>query len=237
VSVVIPYFRLERYIGETLESVLAQTHPRIETLIVNDGSLREDDVGLYNGALSEATVLTQPNSGLGAARNLGITSARGQYVLPLDADDILEPTFVERCVDALERDPELAYATTWARYVDDEGGPISGDHGGYMPVGNWSRLLERQNVGGTCAALFRRRLFEIGFEYSPDLTSYEDWLLYCDLRRAGYEGAVIPERLFRYRVRDASMLRTDGMPEMTNIHDEIRAHIRENEMEWVATKH
>lgn len=237
VSVVIPYFRLERYIGETLESVLAQTHPRIETLIVNDGSLREDDAGLYNGALSEATVLTQPNSGLGAARNLGITSARGQYVLPLDADDILEPTFVERCVDALERDPELAYATTWARYVDDEGGPISGDHGGYMPVGNWSRLLERQNVGGTCAALFRRRLFEIGFEYSPDLTSYEDWLLYCDLRRAGYEGAVIPERLFRYRVRDASMLRTDGMPEMTNIHDEIRAHIRENEMEWVATKH
>lgn len=235
-SVVIPYFRLERYVGETVESVLAQTHPRIEMLIVNDGSLREEDEPLYNGALAGATVLTQPNSGLSAARNLGIASARGRYVLPLDADDVLEPTFVERCVDALERDPELAYVTTWVSYMDPDGRPLPGDHAGYMPYGNWSRLIERNNVGGTCAALFRRRLFELGFGYSPDLTSYEDWLLYYDLRRAGYEGGVIPERLFRYRVRPESMMRTDGKPQLETIYNEIRAHLRENEVEWVATR-
>src|SRR5918999_225395 len=113
VSVVIPYFRLERYIGQTVQSVLAQTHPRIEILVVNDGSLREEDEALYNGALSGVTVLTQPNSGLSAARNFGIAQARGRYVLPLDADDVLDPRFVERCVEALERDPERAYVTTW----------------------------------------------------------------------------------------------------------------------------
>jgi glycogen(starch) synthase len=236
VSVVIPYFRLERYIGETVKSVLAQTHPRIEILIVNDGSLREEDEVLYNGSLGRVTLLTQPNSGLSAARNLGIAQARGRYVLPLDADDMLDPTFVERCVETLERDPEMAYVTTWVRYIDPDGTPLTGEHGGYTPYGNWSRLLERNNVGGTCTALFRRRIFELGFAYSRDLTSYEDWLLYYDLQRAGHHGAVIPERLLQYRVRPDSMIRTDGQPMTQVIFDEIRAHVLENEVQWVASR-
>jgi glycogen synthase len=235
VSVVIPYFRLERYIGETVKSVLAQTHPRLEIVIVNDGSFRGEDEALYNGALGRVTVVTQPNSGLSAARNLGIAQARGRYVLPLDADDLLDPIFVERCVEALERDPELAYVTTWVRYIDPDGSPL-GEHAGYTPYGNWSRLLERNNVGGTCAALFRRRIFELGFAYSPDLTSYEDWLLYYDLQRAGHHGAVIPERLLQYRVRPDSMMRTDGQPMTQLIFDEIRAHMLENEVQWVASR-
>ena len=234
VSVVITYFRLDQYIGETLESVRSQTHPRTEIVIVNDGSLRREDALLYDRALGDVTVVTQPNSGLGAARNLGIATARGQYVLPLDADDLLETGFVERCVDSLERDPELAYTTTWVSYMDPVGQPLQG-HPGYLPYGNWSRLIKRSNVGGTCAALFRRRLFDIGFAYSRDLTSYEDWLLYYDLHRAGHHGAVIPERLFWYRVRPESMMRTDGRPRTATIFNEIRAHVRENEMQWVAT--
>jgi glycogen synthase len=121
--------------------------------------------------------------------------------------------------------------------MDPEGRPLAQDDGGYMPFGNWSRLIERNNVGGTCAALLRRRLFELGFAYSPDLTAYEDWLLYYDLHRAGHHGAVIPERLFRYRVRPDSMMRTDGEPVTDLIFEEIRAHVRENEVQWVASKH
>ena len=237
VSVVIPYFRLERYIGQTVESVRAQTHPRIEILVVNDGSLRGEDEALYNGALGGVTLLTQPNSGLSAARNFGIAQARGSYVLPLDADDVLDPRFMERCLEALERDPEMAYVTTWVRYIHPDGRPLTGEDGGYMPYGNWSRLMERNNVGGTCAALFRRRVFELGFAYSPDLTSYEDWLLYYDMQRAGHQGAVIPERLLQYRVRPDSMMRTDGEPMTQVIFDEIRAHMIENGVQWVASRH
>jgi glycogen synthase len=236
VSVVIPYFRLERYIGQTVKSVLAQTHPRIEVLIVNDGSLRAEDEVLYNGALGRVTVLTQPNSGLSAARNLGIAAARGRYVLPLRGDDMLDPRFVERCLEALERDSEMAYVTTWVRYIDPDGRPLTGEHAGYMPYGNWSRLLERNNVGGICAALLRRRIFELGFAYSRDLTSYEDWLLYCDLQRAGHHGAVIPERLLQHRVRPDSMMRTDGKPMTQLIFDEIRAHRLENGVQWAASR-
>jgi glycosyltransferase involved in cell wall biosynthesis len=234
---VIPYFRLDHHVVETVASVRAQTYPRIEIVVVNDGSLRGEDTLLYDGTLGDVRVVTQPNSGLSASRNAGIAHARGRYVLPLDADDVLEPTFVERCVEALEHEPDLAYVTTWVRYVDPDGEPLTEGHAGYSPYGNWSRLMERNNVGGTCAAVFRRRLFDIGYGYSHDLTSYEDWLLYYDLHRAGHHGGVIPERLFRYRVRPDSMMRTDGRPETKTIFDEIRAHVRENEVQWVASRH
>jgi glycogen(starch) synthase len=233
VSVVIPYFRLDEHLQATLDSLAAQTYPEIETLIVNDGSLRPEDAFLYD--LRGVTVITQPNTGLSAARNTGVRQARGEFVLPLDADDVIEPTFIARCVDALERDPNLAYVTTWVEYMEPDGTRIVADSGGYMPYGNWSGLIERNNVGGTCSAVIRKRVFDLGFAYSPDLTSYEDWLFYADLARAGHHGAVIPERLFRYRVRPESMMRQDGSPRTGLIFNEIRAHLREKETQWVAT--
>jgi glycogen(starch) synthase len=233
VSIVIPYFRLERYVRETVASAAAQTHSAIEIVIVNDGSLRDEDRVVYELADElGARVVTQVNSGLGAARNTGISQSRGHYVLPLDADDVIAPDFVARCVHALERDPELAYVTSWVEYVDPGGHPLSDADGGYVPFGNWTDLVERNNLAGTCTAVVRRRLFELGFAYSTDLTSYEDWLLYLELYRAGHHGAVIPERLIRYRVRDESMMRTVGAPRLPRLYDELRAHLREHEIGW-----
>jgi glycogen synthase len=228
VSIVIPYFRLDRHVEETLESVARQTYPAIEIVIVNDGSLRDIDGALFGlGERHGATVVTQPNSGLGSARNFGIAASTGEYLLPLDADDVLAPDFVELCVNALENDPKLAYVTSWVRYVDDDGRPVSDEDGGYTPFGNWSTLIERNNVGGTCSAVMRRSLFERGFRYSTDLTSYEDWLLYQELHDAG-----IPQRLIDYRVRVDSMMRTVGEPRLERLHGELRAHRYELETAW-----
>jgi glycosyltransferase involved in cell wall biosynthesis len=235
VSVVIPYFKLELHVRETLESVAAQTYPAVETVIVNDGSLRAEDALVYD--LAEefgARIVTQVNSGLGAARNMGVTQSRGGYVLPLDADDLIAPEFVERCVKALEENDELAYVTSWVEYMDPGGTTVSDEDGGYVPFGNWSRLIQRNNVGGTCVALMRRDLFEQGFRYSTDLTSYEDWLLYLELSQAGQHGGVIPERLIRYRVRPESMMRTVGAPRLARLYEEIRAHGQELEVSWTA---
>jgi glycogen(starch) synthase len=234
VSVVVPYFKLDEHLPETLDSVRAQTHGSVEVIVANDGSLRREDEFLFD--LDDVTVVTQPNAGLSQARNFGIAHARGEYVLPLDADDVISPSFVTRCVDALERDRDLAYATTWVQFMEPDSTPLVDELGGYSPFGNWSRLIERNNVGGTCSAVFRRRVFELGFRYSPDLTSYEDWLLYYQLHRGGYHGAVIPERLFHYRVRPASMMRVDGQGRTGLIFNEIKAHVRESEVEWVASR-
>jgi glycosyltransferase involved in cell wall biosynthesis len=235
VSVIVPYFQLEAHLLETLDSIAAQTHPAIETIVVNDGSLREADAVLW-AALERpgVSVVTQANAGLGAARNFGLSQATGRYLLPLDADDTIDPTFVARCVRALEADPALAYVTTWVEYMDEDGEVFSDELGGYMPLGNFARLMDRNNVAGTCSAVFRREVFADGLRYSQDLTSYEDWFLYWELRDRGRLGAIIPERLFRYRVRRSSMVREIGSPQVGVLFDEMRAHKRERDLRWTA---
>jgi glycosyltransferase involved in cell wall biosynthesis len=231
VSVVVPYFRLDAHVRETLASVRAQTHPRIETIVVNDGSLREQDAFLFD---LPVRVVTQRNRGLGAARNLGVAAARGRYVLPLDADDVLAPTFVERCLAALEAVDDLAYVGAWSRYVDEQGEPMPGADPGYAPLGNWARLCERTNAAGSATALIRRHLFDLGFAYDPDLVSYEDWSFYLRLRRAGHFGAIVPEALLSYRVRPASMLRSEGADHRERLAGEVAARVTEGAVRWTS---
>lgn len=235
VSIVIPYYRLDQYLEETVLSVTRQTYPRIETIVVNDGSFREADKLLER--LSDRhglRLLTQVNSGLGAARNAGIVQSRGRYVMFLDADNVITPTFIERCAEVLETDPELAYATTWALYIDERGEPWRGPHAGYRPLGNWTTLVDERNVAGDAAAVFRRSIFEGGLAFSNELTSFEDWALYRQMRELGLIGAVIPERLLEYRIRERSMLRQIGSPNQERIEGEIRARIKEGGMRWTA---
>jgi glycosyltransferase involved in cell wall biosynthesis len=233
VSVVIPYYRLDRYIEESLRCVLEQTYPRLEVVIVNDGSFRaQDALVLELAQRHRVRLFTQPNSGLGAARNAGIKQSRGHYVFPLDADNVAEPEFVERCVDVLEADESLAYATCWLQYTDERGTPLEGPGGGYQPLGNWSRMMQETNTGGDAAAVIRRRVFERGFWYSQDLASFEDWQFYRELRSAGLYGHVIPERLLRYRIREGSMLREIGLPMVSHLKAEMNAHLAERGIEW-----
>ncbi len=231
VSVVIPYYRMHRYVEETVRSVFDQTYPRIEVIVVNDGSFEPDDVVLATLARRyPIRVLSQSNRGLSGARNFGIAQTRGRYVLPLDADNVLEPTFVERCVALLEHDDALAYVTSWSRYMAEDGTPY---RGGYRPIGNWSTLVEERNVAGDATALLRRGVLHRHC-YSEDLTSYEDWALYRELHRAGRHGHVIPEMLWRYRVREDSMLREVGLRHDARLAGEMEALVREKEIEWVS---
>jgi glycosyltransferase involved in cell wall biosynthesis len=235
VSVVIPYFRLDEFVEDTVASVFAQTQRGLEVLLVNDGSLREEDVVLAElAARYPLTVLTQANSGLGAARNFGIGQARGRYVLPVDADNVLEPEFVEACLRAIEADASTAFVTTWSRYIDEEGEDVTGPMKGYQPVSNDMRCIREGNVAGDATALMRRRVFDLGFRYSQDLTSYEDWFLYRRLAAAGHFGHAIPERLLRYRVRGGSMLREVGLQHIARLDGEMLAHEREAEVAWTS---
>ncbi len=235
VSVVIPYYRLHEHVEATIESVFAQTYPRLEVIVVNDGSFYEADWILGELATRyPIAVLTQMNAGLGAARNFGISQARGRYILPLDPDDMLEPTYAERGVALLEAQPELAYVSTWSRYVDERGFELDPVDQGYQPIGNGSALAEVMNVAGVATAVIRRRVFDLGFAYSHDLTSYEDWSLYRDLGEHGHEGLIIPERLFRYRIRPESMFRQIGMPRAERLKGEVDTHLREGRIEWTS---
>jgi glycosyltransferase involved in cell wall biosynthesis len=232
VSVVIPYHRLHEHVEETVESVFAQTYPRLEVMIVNDGSFFDEDWILAELATRyPLTVLTQMNAGLGAARNFGISQARGSFIVPLDPDDTIEPIFIDRCMEVLERQPDLAYATAWTSFIDKDGFELEPEQG-FQPLGNMTELMKVTNVAAVATSVIRRRVFDLGFSYSQDLTSFEDWSLYRDLGENGYEGLVIPERLFRYRVRPESMLREIGAPRKERLMRELDTHLTEGRIEW-----
>lgn len=233
VSVVIPYFQLDQHVEETVQSVFAQTHQKLEVIVVNDGSLREEDAVLDDLEEQYAIVLvTQQNSGLSAARNYGISQARGRYVLPMDADDLLAPTFIERCVEVLQRDRDISYVTSWSHFIDEDGVVLSEKIGGYRPLGNGTSAVDHLNIAGSAEAVFDRRVFDVGIRYSVDLTSYEDWLHFRELKAKGFVGHVIPEPLLFYRVRAASMVRTVAIHEHDELIAEMEAHLREQEVAW-----
>ena len=92
VSVVIPCYNSARYLGETIESVLAQTYARVEVIVVDDGSI---DTTPKIAQSYPVQYLYKTNGGISAARNTGVVHSRGKYVLFLDHDDRLLPTAVE----------------------------------------------------------------------------------------------------------------------------------------------
>ena len=235
VSVIVPYFRLHEFVEETLESVFAQDYPRLEVILVNDGSLWPEDRLLGDLATRyPIRVLTKANTGLGGARNAGIKQSRGRYVFPLDADNMVRPEFVSRCVDILESEPDVPYVASWSLYIDENGDHFDWD--GYRPIGNSASVVMKENVAGDAAAVIRRRVFELGYWYSTDLTSYEDWQLYRELHAAGMYGRVIPEALLLYRVRRDSMLREVGVPRRDWLLGEMNAHLIERQVEWECRK-
>jgi glycosyltransferase involved in cell wall biosynthesis len=220
VSAVLPHFRTAQYIEEALTSFLGQNYAPLEAVIVNDGSFGREDVILDELAADpRVRVISQPNRGHAAARNTGILHAKGEFVVPLDADTAIEPGFINRAVTALKLQPELAYVTCWTRYIDQRGRPLPPSEGlGYSPLGNFSGLVDvpsmeygsgfAPNVAGDIFGVYPRRLFtELGYWFPEEQNLHPDWEVFRRLYRDGRFGLVIPERLLRYRVRSDSASR------------------------------
>ncbi len=122
VSVVVPTFNGERFLGDTLRSVLAQTHPAVEIITVDDGST-DGSAALVAAVAPRALRLSQGNAGVSAARNRGLAAARGRYVIFLDQDDIWHPQQLERQVAWLEQHPECGVAVVpYSHWYPAEGG-------------------------------------------------------------------------------------------------------------------
>jgi glycosyltransferase involved in cell wall biosynthesis len=104
VSIITPMYNASRFVGQTIESVLAQTYPHWEMLIVNDGSKDNsaEIVAEYAKKDSRIKLLHQQNAGSAAARNNGIRNASGRYICLLDADDLWEPVFLESQLNLLQ---------------------------------------------------------------------------------------------------------------------------------------
>jgi glycosyltransferase involved in cell wall biosynthesis len=201
VTIVVPYYNQGPYLAETLQSLERQTLQAFEVLLVNDGST--DAASLRVLAEMEARwpglrAIRQPNAGLPAARNRGIREARAPFILPLDADDLLEPTYLEKVAWALVTRPEVGFAYTG---IQEFGAGSDQVFYPFDPAG-----LARMNPLPYCA-LFRRAVFDrVGGYRETMRLGYEDWDFWLGVVEAGIEGHGIPEPLFLYRRRPDSML-------------------------------
>lgn len=206
VTVVIPAYNAMTYLPETLDSVLKQTFVDFEVLIVNDGS--SDRIVTWASEITDSRVklISQENQGLSAARNTGIIHAQGEYIAFLDADDLWEPTKLEKQVHCLDSKPEVGLVYTWTLLVDRQlrsTGTVTASH----TEGNvWEKLLLGDVIGSGSSAMIRRICFETVGLFDTELSSIED----CDMWvriAARYPLAVIKEVLVYYRQHFTNMSR------------------------------
>lgn len=106
ISVIIPTFNCAHYLSEAINSVLAQTYPHLDIIVVDDGST-DDTQTVLSSFGDQLTGLSQNNQGIGGARNAGYARAHGEYIAYLDADDIYLPDKLSRQMACFEEDPLL----------------------------------------------------------------------------------------------------------------------------------
>jgi glycosyltransferase involved in cell wall biosynthesis len=197
VSIIIPTYNRASQIGETLRSVLAQTHTEREIVVVDDGST-DETAAAVGGFGTEVRYERQANAGVETARNRGAELAQGELLYFLDSDDLLEPQAVERLVALLAMHPEAGMAYGQAEERDEAGAatglvfrpPYARSAGVWPGTRELEHLLLRSYIR-TGAFLVRRSVFTaIGGFRSEFLGMAEDWDLCARMAGAAAVGYV-----------------------------------------------
>jgi glycosyltransferase involved in cell wall biosynthesis len=202
VSVVIPCYNGAKYLRETLESALAQTHPVLEVIVVDDGST-DDSAAIAESVGPPVRVIRQPNQGESTARNRGIDEARGDWIAFLDADDLWDPTKIAKQLAGVT--PEVGATCTGYYAFQDPGKQIIYE---YVPRAEdltFDGAMTKAMNPCTASDLMIRRNLDARF---PVSTSYgEDAIFILSLmRRTRF--AVVPELLMGYRRHASAQSRT-----------------------------
>ena len=203
VSVVVPCYNQGKYLQSALLSILGQSFEDWEAVVVNDGSTDNSEAAareiFAKFPVRRWKLVNQPNRGLAAARNAGIEASRGEFILPLDADDLLHPLYLERAVPILRENLDLGYVYVVVDCFGDEHRTWTGGEF------DFSRLL-RENLMA-CATLFRRKAWEDVGGYNTNMKyGFEDWDFWISLGEKGWFGKLLPEPLFLYRKHGVNML-------------------------------
>lgn len=198
VTVIIPYFNQADYISEALESVFNQIYDSIEVIIVNDGSTDPISVSALDKiAGKNLRVFHIKNQGVSHARNFGISKASGDYILPLDADDKIHPTYISKAVEILKNNAEVHVVYCRAAFF----GARSGEWN-LGPFDKKKMLLD--NMVFNCALFRKRDLAKTGYYNSNMVAGWEDWDFWLSFVENNMNFYAIPEVLFYYRIKKKS---------------------------------
>jgi glycosyltransferase involved in cell wall biosynthesis len=212
VTVAIAHYNLGKYLPETLASLAEQTYPNLEVLVIDDGSTDPHTLEVLTeqqARYPHFRFLSHPNAGIGATRNRGLAEARGEFFIPMDADNVACPHMVERFVAALRRNPELSAVTCYCLAFKEAEDIAEGNFSyAYRPTGGPHVLASIKNIYGDANAIFRTAAFRAvgGYETDRDC-SWEDLEAFVKLVNAGHKIDTLPEHLFYYRHLDTGFSR------------------------------
>lgn len=204
VTIVIPFFHTyARYLGECLESIRQQTFTDWDGIVVDDASGTDDADAIVRGQGDArlTTIAHRRNRGQAAARNTGIRLSHAEFIVPVDCDDLLAPTHLEKLLDALSRGPRYN-----AAYSDYQ---LFGSVNAHVrfPLLDVRALLRTQWIPHP-GTIVRRSLYDGTVGYCEDdvfRAGNEDWDYFLSLAEAGLEPVRVPEPLYLYRQHETSI--------------------------------
>ncbi len=193
VSVIIPCYNHGIFIDDAVQSVLNQTYQDFEIIIVNDGSTDEQTIRILNGySHPKIKVINMSNKGASQARNTGIEKSSGKYILPLDADDKIEKSYIEKSIRILNENQKTGIVYCKAAFW----GSRNGDW--ILPEYSLSRILIVNCI--FVSAMYRKKDWETAGGYNAVMSyGYEDWDFWLSLIENGAEVCRLPETMFFYR--------------------------------------
>jgi glycosyltransferase involved in cell wall biosynthesis len=210
VSVIIPVYNCESYLEEAIKSVLSQTYRPVETVVIDDGST-DSSTEIAKSFVPHVQYYYQPNSGLGAARNLGVKKARGTYVAFLDADDIWLKDKLASQMAAIKSDPEIDMIFGHVRqFLSTEAEDRIRDE----------ESLNTEIMSGYVAGtmLIKKEAFLRVGPFATDwrVGEFIDW--YLKAKEHGLKNFLIPAVVMKRRVHDKNM----GIRERKHQKDYVR---------------
>lgn len=197
VSFITPFYNSGKYFEQTFNSVMNQTFPWFEWIIVDDGSTEDEDIEILreiSGRDGRIRVIKQENSGVECARNTGIANAKTEIVIPLDADDVIAPQYVEYVYFALYFNPKAAWC-----YSDSVG--FSAQE--YLWNHPWNaKELATENFLVVTAAIRKKDFDEVGGYKAEKWIYHEDWRFWLEMLEKHKSPVVVKGYFFWYRRLD-----------------------------------
>lgn len=201
VSIVIPCYKQAQYLPDAIESCLAQTYKNIEIIVVNDGS--PDNTSEVAIKYPQVRLIEQANKGLSGARNSGIRSSRGKWIVTLDADDKIHPLFIEKTIGKAD------IVSTYIRTFGDQNNTWKPP----VEVPQFKHFIKHNCIN--CCSLFKREVFIAtgGFDETMK-KGYEDWEYWTHAAKLGFTFHIVKDELFFYRRHGKTMF-----------HDALSHHV------------
>ena len=228
ISVIIPVYNVEEYLVECVESVVAQTYPHLEILLINDGSTDSSSNIAEHLALSDTRIrlINKENAGLGAARNTGISESTGDYLTFVDSDDIIPERAYSEMIHTLEDTGSDFVVGTIRRLTD-----------GIRRVPAWAEKLHSEPQYGitvddcpeilqdvfACNKLFRRAFWEANIVSFPEGVLYEDQETTAKAYLFSNAFDVINEVVYDWRIRSDNSSITQQKERFVDVRDRITA--------------